>query len=339
MQINFVTNNAQIREDVAHFVKIWENESSYFESKTSGSTGKPKLIRIQKKHAIASARGTIQFLKLQANSNALLCLNTQTIGGKMMLIRSIVHHLNLFVTEPAANPLKNIDFKIDFIAIAPLQLDAILDENPEKLKAIKHVIVGGGQISPAILNKLKQHRIWVYQTFGMTETISHIALRKVGIQESPFYTTLEGITVSQENNLLCIDAKQLGIKRLVTNDLIELISYNQFRWIGRADFVVNSGGIKIQLDELEISLAPYLNTSFFLFGKEDERLGEKLLIAVEGKRQAKFTAKTFYSFMENPYHIPKGIIFMEQFNYTSSHKINRISTIQKIKSNEIEKIL
>lgn len=339
MNLQFLTNNVQIKERVASFIHEWENDSLFFESKTSGSTGIPKIIRIEKKHAAASAKATVDFLKLQPSDNSLLCLNPETIGGKMMIVRSYINGMNLYVEEPTANPLKNTDIPFDFIAIAPIQLVAILQESPEKLRQIRCVIVGGGAIPEATEQLLKQEKITVLQTFGMTETISHIALRKVGYEQENYYTTLNAISIQDSNGNLCIHAPLIGISELITNDTVEVLNDHQFRWIGRTDFVINSGGVKIQVEELEKQLQQFISQKLFVHAKKDEKLGEKVVLIVEGPEQAILTSKVFYSFLENRYHIPKEVGFIPNFILTPSHKINRIANFGQLHEHCFKQIL
>lgn len=339
MNLQFLTNNEQIKRQVASFIREWEHESSFFESKTSGSTGTPKVIRIEKKYAEASAKATIRFLQLNTGARALLCLNPETIGGKMMIVRSLINNMHLSIEEPTANPLKNTDILFDFIAIAPIQLVAILQESPEKLRKVRHVIVGGGVISETTVQLLKKEKITVFQTFGMTETISHIALRKVGYEQEDFYTTLNDISVEHINGNLCIHAPLIGIQELITNDTVEVLNNHQFKWIGRTDFVINSGGVKIQVEELEKQLQQFIPQKLFVHSKKDEKLGEKVVLIVEGAEQGILTSKSFYSFLENRYHIPKEIGFVPNFILTPSHKINRIANFEQVHELSFKQIL
>jgi len=330
MNVHFLENDILFEHQLTKFSNHWLNDYSFFETTTSGSTGEPKQIRIKKKHAIASAWATIRFLELKSSYNALLCLNLETIGGKMMWIRSFVNNMNLYVIYPCANPLKNINTNIDFIALAPLQLYSILTETPEKLSSIKRIIVGGGEVSTKTIDLLKKHKLTVYQTFGMSETISHIALRKIGLQTQTYYTVLDHVSISTENEQLCIHAPKIGIERLLTNDRITQINQRQFIWHGRVDFVINSGGVKIQIEELEHCLSLYITEQFFVFPQKDEKLGEIVVLIVEGEVVEAYKNKQFYNFLSNRYHIPKKISFLKEFLWTKSNKINRIASFNVI---------
>ena len=202
----FLTHNAQIIESVLTFINEWDNDLDFFIAKTSGSTGVPKEIKILKKHAIQSSLNTAEALNLQKGDNAFLCLSPDTIGGKMMIVRSIVLNLQLIIGDINANPLENCDSKIDFIAIVPLQLKELMEHSVDKLRSIQHIIVGGGIISEQLESQLIQHNLTVYQTFGMTETISHIALKKVGVDGTNHFKVLPNIEITERNSQLEIHA-------------------------------------------------------------------------------------------------------------------------------------
>jgi O-succinylbenzoic acid--CoA ligase len=298
-----------------------------------------QVLPKQLQDAIESAKSTIRFLDIHPSDTAFLCLSPTTIGGKMMLVRSSVNNMKLYITPPASNPLREIKVNIDFIAIAPIQLATILAETPEKLKTIRNIIVGGGIISENIVEELQKHQLTIFQTFGMTETISHIAMRKVGFVQEEYYTTLSPATISESKGNLCIHAPHLGIEELITNDAVEIINERQFKWLGRTDFVINSGGIKIQIEELENALQTHINQKFFIHKKTDSTLGEKVVLIIEGNESEKYTNKAFYSFIENHYHIPKEIAFIKRFILTPSDKINRIANFERLNEHGFKQIL
>lgn len=339
MNLHFLKENEKIKKQVASFLEKWGDNSSFFETNTSGSTGTPKTIKINKKNAVESAKSTIRFLDIKSSDNALLCLNTETIGGKMMIVRSIVNKMNLYITQPSTNPLSETKVNIDFIALAPIQLATILNESPEKLKNIRNIIVGGGVLSETTQELLKSEKVTVYQTFGMTETISHIAIRKAGFEQEEYYTTLFPTTVSEKNSQLCIHAPHLGIDNLITNDTVEIICQSQFKWLGRTDLIINSGGIKIQLEELERELQSHIIQPFFVYKKNDPRLGEKVVLVIEGEENKKYTKKDFYIFLENKYHLPKEVAFIEKIIRTKSDKMNRFANFEQLDEHRFKQIL
>ncbi len=332
-----LTYNVELNKSVASFINEWNNDLDFFITKTSGSTGTPKEIQIKKAHAIQSSLNTAKALNLSKGDKALLCLNPDTIGGKMMIVRSLALDLNLFIGDTIANPLEKCDEDLDFIAIVPLQLKAILDESPEKLKSIRNVIVGGGIISNELELLLIQHDLTVYQTFGMTETISHIALKKVGKEGTAYYKTLPNIEISVKNNQLEIHAPSIGVNHLLTTDSIEIIDDSHFRWLGRTDFVINSGGVKIHPEEVESYLSEFISQPFFVTGIDDAKFGQKLILAIQDQPSDKFSKKSIYASLPL-YHIPKEIWFYDSFEWTKSNKINRTQTLLNNNATAIRQI-
>ena len=322
MKIEFVTVDPIRINDVRSFIKEWNSGLDFIESKTSGSTGKPKTIRILKKHMISSAKMTGEFLELKANDSALLCMSTDTIAGKMMIVRAIVLDLNLIVTDISSAPLKNSDRKIDFAAMVPMQVEGSLNE----LSLINKLIVGGGAISNHLWNSISESDVIAHQTFGMTETISHIAMRKIS-NELTNYKLLPGIEIGVQDDCLTIDAPDLGVENLQTNDQVEIDEDDTFKWLGRMDFVINSGGVKIHPEVIEEKLSALINLPFFVIGLPNDTFGEKLILCIEGdcsidKNDLKSCLDKFY--------IPKEVFYFEKFTRTDSGKINRLKTIERI---------
>ncbi len=336
-QIHFRKTSADIEEKVLQFVAAWFSDKSYIETKTSGSTGHPKVIRLNKSDMILSARKTIQFLNLQPNQNALLCLSPETIAGKMMIVRSIIGNLNLFVTNVQSNPLATITESIDFIAMVPLQIQKTLEENPLKLKQIQAIIIGGSPASEKLSKQLQRAQIAAYQTFGMTETISHVALRKIGVGEEKDYRSLDNITFSANKQKLIIHYPEIGLDNLETNDLVYLKSNVSFEWLGRADFVINTGGIKVIPEDLENQLAPFIDLPFFVTGLSDEKLGQKIVVILEGENQSITVDKQQLENQIANYLIPKEYILLPAFIRTVSNKIDRLKTLRLIDEHVLKK--
>jgi len=331
--IHYLVDDQELINDIEEFLLDWRNSSLHIDTYTSGSTGEPKLISIKKEHMIESARMTGKLLDIKSGENALLNLSIKTIAGKMMVIRSIVLNLNLFVVKTDSSPLKKINKlpRIDFIALVPLQVLNILESNPELLKSIRNIIIGGANSSLNLIESLKTHHIQAYQTFGMTETISHFALKKIGLVTEESYTTHKDVTISKNllNNTLIINAPKLGVLQLNTNDVVEITDIDKFKWLGRTDFVINSGGVKIHPETLENILSEHIKSEFFFFGLKDNLLGEKLVLIIESNK--KELQVDFKRILTSKYHIPKEVLFVEKFIRTSSNKINRRKTIEHYK--------
>lgn len=327
MPIRFETEKLEIQQKVRDFLEEWNAPSLEIIVYTSGSTGKPKEIRLQKAHMIASAKATGKFLGVQKGDSALLCLSMDTIGGRMMVVRALVLELNLIVSDVSSNPLSLIDEELSFAAMVPLQLEKSLQESPEKLERIGKLIIGGGPVSNELIGKIQDARTEIYHTFGMTETISHIAMRKLNHPLENEFHCLPGIEISEIEQNLIIEAPQIGVHRLQTNDVIERISQTSFRWLGRSDFVINSGGIKLHPEQIESKLAQIIAFPFFVFGEKDAQLGEKLILLIEHESSLELT-KTRFKEVLPPYSIPKEIRYVNQFTFTESGKINRLISQQ-----------
>ena len=305
------------------FLKDWADGSDTIKLKTSGSTGTPKIMEVEKKYLRISAEKTCSHFNLGPQSTGLLCLSADYIAGKMMLVRALVSGIKLTCVEPTGNPVKGLTTEIDFAALVPYQLQQCL-ETPLKLKLIKNLIIGGGTIQAPDAEMLAALEITAYETFGMTETLSHIALKQVSSKRQKLFSTLDGITVSSDSeNRLIIAYPELGIEKLQTNDIVEIINDRTFKWIGRHDFTINSGGIKIAPEELEGKIAPLLLQPYCIVGFPDEKLGEKVVLLIEGKP---FNTMKIYGQMKQllpPHHCPKEIRFVEHFPVTETGKIKR----------------
>ena len=271
------------------FLAQWNDTSDVIEVHTSGSTGKPKRLLVEKRRMVNSARITCDFLGLKEGDTALLCMPLDYIAGKMVVVRSLVSHLHLISVMPSSHPLKDVTQPIDFAAMVPLQVYSSLQEpaERERLLSIRHLIIGGGAIDDSLESQLQQFPNAVWSTYGMTETLSHIALRRIsGENSSLWYSPLDGVDVSlSSDSCLEIYAPQVNPEKLHTNDIAELRTLpdgsKEFRILGRKDNVIDSGGIKIQAEEVERLLRPHLSCGFMITKVSDARLGEAVTLLVE----------------------------------------------------------
>ncbi len=326
-------------KDIYTFLLNWFDKTNSIEVLTSGSTGKPKIIPLKKEHMVHSAIATGSFFNLGENTTALMCLQVQFIAGKMMLVRAMTLGWDLEVVKPSSNPLINIKKKYDFSAMAPLQLYNSI----KKIDLLNKLIIGGGVISKELKDKINSHSTSMYQTYGMTETCTHIAVKPLNISagltnENNYYHCLKNIKVSKdERGCLLIDAPEILDKKLITNDIIHLLSNTTFKWMGRDDHIINSGGIKLIPEQIERKLASLINQRFFVYGKQDKILGYKLVLLVEGNRQD-ILLKKVMDFQENypeklhKYEVPKEIYFLKKFIETETKKIKRSETFEIINS-------
>ncbi|MBR6194788.1 MAG: AMP-binding protein [Prevotella sp.] len=275
--------------DLKEFLAEWHNDSPTVLVHTSGSTGKPKPMWVEKRRMEASARMTCDFLGLREGDTALLCLPLDYIAGKMVVVRSLVRGLRLVCVELSGEPLSTETERIDFAAMVPMQVWNSLQvpEQRERLMQIRQLIIGGGAIDEALARALVDFPNQIWSTYGMTETLSHIALRRLnGPETSEWYTPFEGVRLSlTAEGCLVIDAPLVCQERLTTNDLVEIDPQGRFRILGRKDNVVCSGGIKIHIEEVERLLTPHLSAPFLISKRRDEKFGEAVVLLTEGSTE------------------------------------------------------
>lgn len=310
------------------FLKNWFDESEFIQAQSSGSTGIPKTILLNKKSMIASAQLTNQYFELKENDSILLCLSANYIAGKMMIVRALVGNLHLVAIEPTSSPIVNQS--IEFAAMVPLQVETMLStlEGKTSLKNISKLIIGGSALSNKLESNLQSISTACFATYGMTETVSHIALRNInGKNRSNGYQALDGVWFdTDERECLIIHARHLQDDTFITNDIVQLKSKTEFEWRGRFDNVINSGGIKLFPELLEQKIAPIIQQRFYIYGQKDEKLGEKAILVIEGEVFSKETLqhlKDKIGAVLNPYEIPREIVFIPHFEETSSGKVKR----------------
>lgn len=303
--------------DLNEFLAEWHNDSPTVLVHTSGSTGKPKPMFVEKRRMEASARITCQFLGLKEGDTALLCMPLDYIAGKMMVVRALTCGLRLVSVEPKGCPVW--EGPVDFAAMVPLQVWNLLQQAPERLRQIRHLIIGGGAINDELATALKDLPNHIWSTYGMTETLSHIALRRLnGSDRSDWYTPFEGIRVTlNEENCLVIDAPAVHEGSLVTNDIAELDS-GRFRILGRKDNVICSGGIKIQIEEVERLLYPHLHVPFMITKAPDIKLGEQVVLLTESEDTT--TIRTCCCQVLPKYWQPRQYVHIDRLPMTATGK-------------------
>ncbi len=317
--IDDLDQNTDWQKDIHTFIEQWLDSSDSVLVETSGSTGKPKTIAIKKNLMLASARATLQFFELEEGQSALLCLPVRYIAGKMMLIRAIVGRLNLIVKEPSSQI--SLSESIDFAAMVPLQVENCIPE----LKHVKNLIIGGAPISSSLRNKLKTVQTNVFESYGMTETITHVALKD--IKQGDYFKALPGVNFWQDDRgCLIVKAPHLNIEELATNDVIDFEDFTHFKWLGRYDNVINSGGIKLHPEEIEKKISVLLDRSFYVRGEAHETLGQSLILLIEGPTLDDISLELLKSELKielDKFELPKKIIFVEEFNRTPNGKLKR----------------
>lgn len=313
--------------NVFDFIQEWLNDEDFINIKTSGSTGKPRTLSLKKAWMAYSAEKTCDFFRLNNKSTALLCLPASFIAGRMMIVRAFVSGCNLILKEPSGRPFKDLPISIDFAAITPFQLYQSLEDLGSG-SPVKTLIVGGGEISHVLERDIQKLPVEIHATYGMTETSSHIALRKVnGRERSDFYTVLGETKISvDENSCLVIENPQLFDGVLKTNDVVEIVNNRQFRWKGRYDNIINSGGIKIQPEELENSISQIISVNFAISSIQDERLGEGVALVLEREGIAPEEENKLIDEIRkivHHYSLPVRVFCIPVFPKTPTGKINR----------------
>ncbi len=325
------------------FLEEWNSDSPYVEVKTSGSTGEPKRMLVEKRRMLASAKITCNFLGLKEGDTALLCMSLDYIAGKMMVVRAIERGLRLIVVEPSGHPLVKQGDGFTFAAMVPMQVYNSLQVpgERERLMMIKHLIIGGGAIDEAMAEELKSFPNHVWSTYGMTETLSHIALRRLnGPEASEWYTPFPSVSVSlNEEGCLVIDAPEVCQERLVTNDIAELATQRgqslmcsansahegqspcvanvPFKILGRKDNVICSGGIKIQAEEVERMLKGHLRIPYLISKRPDKKFGEVVVMLTEGDVEE---AKRVCEAVLPKFQRPKAYIHVSEIPMTETKK-------------------
>lgn len=314
-------------KEIYSFLLQWLDEGETIETKTSGSTGEPKTILINKSTLIFSAKQTSDYFGFRKNEKWLLCLPCNFIGGKMMLVRAILNEAELFAVEPKID-LTFLKGEFDFAAMIPLQAEKYLTGNFK----VKKIIIGGTSVPKLLEDKLKlEKRTDFFATYGMTETVSHIALRKVnGMDTSDYFAPLKNILLGKdERGCLTIYNKNYSEHVIVTNDLVEFNSKNEFKIIGRWDNIINYGGLKIIPEEIEKTVNLLIPNRILICGLPDDNTYEKPVLFIEGIKWDNSTLYLFEKSLNDKLEknkIPKEIIFIDSFIETGNGKINRKAT-------------
>jgi len=327
LKINNLHSKTEFEKKVIFFTEEWFSDSETVKVQSSGSTGVPKVFKIEKKKMVNSAVMTCNFLGLKQGNSALICLPIEYISGKMMVVRSVERKLKLIVADPSLKPLENINDEVDFCAMTPLQVENSLD----KLHLIKNLIIGGATVSESLKSKISQTlkssnaQTKIYETYGMSETLSHIALKQISPQSEEYFTAFENVSISSdERGCLRIFAPNVNSEILQTNDLVEIKNKKQFKFLGRIDNVINSGGAKIYPEQLEALVKKEIPNEVVFLGINDESLGQKLMLIIEGEKSEDLIKKINEIPFEKNFHKPKDIVFMNKIPRTPNGKVNRI---------------
>ena len=314
------------------FLKEWYNNSPVIMQYTSGSTGAAKNISLSKQSMLNSARKTLDFFQLQPQNSALLSLSADYIAGKMMIVRAIEGHLNLLLTPPSGTP-EIPDQKINFAAMVPLQVKHLL-QGKDPFKNIDILIIGGAGVDDELQAGIEPLSTKVYATYGMTETCSHIAIKALnGYNRDDAFSVMNGVEITlNNNNCIVIHAPHISDKPFITNDIAKITAKDKFQWLGRADFVINSGGIKINPEMLEKKIHQIISIEGYIIPIPDSVLGQKIVFVVEGKITPVLAEEIRSLLSKNlDNHLePKAVFSIDNFPRTKNRKIDRKRLISEI---------
>lgn len=317
--------------DYCRFILEWLSDDDEILAQTSGSTGAPKQIRLEKQKMRNSAQLTGEFFGFDIGQKALLCMSTNFIAGKMMVVRAFQWELDLIPVAPDGHPLRNLGFEVDFAAMVPLQVRNSLAESAN-MNLIQKLLIGGGAVDSVLQSKLQKLHTKCYSSYGMTETVSHVAIKRLnGARQSDHFYAMPKVNFStDERDCLCIHAPLLADGILVTNDVVELKDDITFQWLGRFDHVVNSGGIKLFPEQVEKKMEGEIDQDFFFAGMKDEHLGEKLVLFVEnkvGNEQFVNQLREKMKSLLGKYEQAREIFCIPKFKRTPTGKIQREATV------------
>jgi len=324
---SFIKEGEVYQKQIGNFLLDWLDDNDYIFVKTSGSTGKPKLMKLEKQAMVHSAIATGNYFNLKAGDKALHCLPTEFIAGKMMLVRAMILGLEIDIIAPSSNPLTAIKKSYAFCAMVPMQLQ----NSVGKLSKIDTLIVGGVAVSNELQNQIQDSSCKIFATYGMTETATHIAVRPLNGANSidHTYNIFPEVSISKDDrDCLVIYASKLNNEIIITNDVVKLCSDSSFKLLGRFDNVINSGGIKLFPEQIEAKLKTNIKERFFIASKADSRLGEQLIMVIEGNSN-RIDPSAFNNL--DAYEKPKHIYCLEQFLETNSGKIQRSKTLALLK--------
>jgi O-succinylbenzoic acid--CoA ligase len=318
-----------VDEAIVSFLLSWFDQSEIIKVQTSGSTGTPSIIELEKSAMRTSATLTLKRFNLSTDELMVNCLPVKFIAGKMMLVRAIVGRLKLKLVKPSNNPLKDFPKEtIQFTALTPPQLESGIPSNLEEINRIETIIIGGAPITPSLQEKILAFHSNCYATYGMTETITHIAVQSLNNPAEDTFQVLEGIKLTTINDALVIDADHLKDSPIITTDIVSLSEDGRtFKWLGRKDYVINSGGIKLFPERIEKKIQPYLSCRIIVHQQSDAKFGAVPILIIEASSDIGFSLENIQL---DKIETPRKIYYLDSFMETENGKINRLKTAELI---------
>lgn len=325
---HLVSDSSELRHQVEDFLHSWQKELP-FEFKSSGSTGRPQTYRFDKNQLLISAKASVKALRLNQHTRALVCLPLTSVGGLMQLARATVAGYELWIDLPSSRPLQHFDLPINFISLVPTQLSESLKFDCPRLKNIAQILIGGAPLETELIHACLNQKIELIQSYGMTETLSHVALRTINSPVLQPFEALEGIHFELNHHCLVIRYPDLQQEPIHTNDIVHLLDPTHFEWLGRADFAIITGGVKVLPELIEQKIQAFLHQPFFICGVPDEKWGQVVGLVIEG---APTELDIPWEKMELPTaEKPKKYLFISEFTRTHTLKIQRQATLASIR--------
>jgi O-succinylbenzoic acid--CoA ligase len=311
--------------EVFCFIGQWLSDDDVISLQTSGSTGMPQTVSFPRQAFINSALATINYFQINPFQTLLLCLPARYVAARLMIVRAFVAGCNLLMLPPSSDVISKLSQTVDFAALVPLQVSQALLISPEKLNLIEKLIIGGSSVSETLKFQLANVSVKCWETYGMTETLTHVAVRCInGIDKQDAFEALPDIIFEvNANGCLVIHVPRISSLPVVTNDVVELINERHFKLLGRLDCVINSGGIKVHAEMVENKLKQYLPDPFAVFGIPDERLGQMVAIAFEANEGTINYNDIFRLAQLTRFELPRRIFFCKTLPTTESGKIKR----------------
>ena len=334
--MDIVYHDLQRMHEVKQFVEEWNNGNSFIEVQTSGTTGAPKCMQLSKSLMKKSAQQTISFFELEAGMKAGLCLSMQSIAGKMMMVRAFLCEMELHVLPVDKNPLFKVDFELDFNAMVPVQALSVAEAGREIHRKGK-LLIGGSPLTDNQFRSISEYYHDAYQTYGMTETASHIALRRINGDSNSSYRVLGCYSVSEREGCLVVHHKDLPDGAVVTKDCVELVNDKEFKYLGRTDFVIVSGGHKIHPETLEVKLGSMFKSPCMVAPISDDTWGE-LVGLVLHKDETPPTMEMLKTTIL-PFELPRKFTFIDEIKRNQAGKIDRKLMLEILTHHEWETIL
>lgn len=329
------------------FCRDWLRGDTSFLFHTSGSTGAPKPIALTRRQMEASVAATALALGLARDMGSLVCLPTRYVAGRMMLARGLVVGMNMVLVEPAADPLAGLqDSRVDFASFVPLQIETILGRGGVPALSRMHaILVGGAPVSDRLAAALRPLPAPIFHTYGMTETATHVALRRLsGPDASDEFVALPGVELTLDGRgCLLVNGPMTNDLWIATNDVVELRGADRFAWRGRADNIINSGGVKVQVEPLEVALEALLvdlageewgERRYFAAGLPDARLGQIVTLVAEGSPLPRHTEDAVLAGLRRalgPFEAPRQLLYVPRFAETPTAKVDRAATLEAVR--------